>query len=72
MAAFRDYVDAPINTTLPSVEKTKYQPNEAPFSEHLRKNDVESAAIVFQQTTHAASSTGLTALQFLYPHPSTP
>jgi hypothetical protein len=57
---------------LPSVDdKTKYQPNEAAFSESLRKRR-RSAAIVFQQTTHAANSTGLTALQFLYPHPSTP
>jgi hypothetical protein len=58
---------------LPSVDdKTKYQLNEAAFSERIRKRRRWSAAIVFQQTTHAASSTGLTALQFLYPHPSTP
>jgi hypothetical protein len=37
MAALRDYVDAPINM-LPSVDgKTKYQPNEAEFSERIRK-----------------------------------
>ena len=72
MAAFRDYVDAPINIMLPSVaDKTKYQPNEATFSERLRKRR-RPAAIVFHQTTHAASPTGLTALQFLYPHHSTP
>jgi hypothetical protein len=40
--------------------------------QNVSENGVGLAADVFQQTTHAASSTGLTSLQFLYPHPSTP
>jgi hypothetical protein len=57
MAASGVYVDAPIiNIMLPSADdKTKYQLHEVALSRRLRKR-CRSAAIVFQQTTHAASS----------------
>lgn len=59
---------APKNVTLPSLgDETKHGQNQAAFPSRLRKRR-RSASDVLQQTAH----TELNALQFLFPHPSTP